>query len=192
MPNPSGSQRKSKPRRRRPKRRGGISSLVGLLVSLAGLIFGGGIFWRFYSIPSVQYAILPSYTLSSGTFSAVIIENRGQATARNLNARITSQSTIKEVRIESIEEYTSEGGQGEKELILRLNRMVPGASLTAYLLTEGPTELTVTGTAEDSMISRGSGPQNTGLILGSGFVGFVLGVGLVFGIQYLLYVTGRL
>ena len=111
---------------------------------------------------------------------------------RNLNTHITAQSTIKEVRIESIEEYTSEGGRGQEELVLCLSRTVLRASLTVYLLSEGPRELGVSGTVEDSMINRASSLQNLGLVLGSVVIGIILEIGLVFGVQYSFYTSGRL
>lgn len=112
------------------------------IIALLCLILGSGVLYfayeNFVNVPDVAYAVLPTYELEGQSFGGLVVENTGRATAHDVRINLGDLRTpIEQTSVQSDESWRQEsGGSGEETLVLWLDRMTSGSSVTVYLLTE--------------------------------------------------------
>jgi len=139
---------------------GPLAAVVSAVVALALLVFGAGfVYQRFIDVPRLRYTVLPSYQLPESALAAIVVENRGQATAHDVLIRASfSGANIEQYTVNSSEIFTlAEGGEGAPFVALSLKRMVSGSSVTLYILTSKQGDLeSVTVTADEGPGLKGT------------------------------------
>jgi len=157
--------------------------VLSVVVSVVVLLLGGGFFYsHWWNVPDLAYTILPTYALENQSFGGIVVENRGRATAHEVSIRLQDLgSAIDEYEIQSDEPCTvKEGGRGDTELTLWLERMVAGSSVSIYLLTSGPNRFdNMAVTAEEGaarVASARSESSTISYIIVPVLVGFALAV----------------
>jgi len=124
-----------------------VSKAVGwftLLVAIIVAAFGSGRVWDMWiDVPDLTYEIFPTYALESMSFAGLKVENRGRATAHEVRINLGDlQTKIQQSEVQCAERWTREDtGTVTDTLVLSLERMVSGSSLTVYLLTDHEAQL---------------------------------------------------
>ena len=130
-----------------------VAAAVGAAIALIVFVFGGGfIYNHWYNVPDLTYTVLPSYQVEGVSFAGLVVENRGRTTAHEVLINLGDLHTnIQQYSVDSQELWTQRGGgTAEATLLLWLDRMASGSSLTVYLLTDGEARLDDLGvTAEE-------------------------------------------
>jgi hypothetical protein len=118
-------------------------AVVGSIVASGAFVLGSGFFYNhWYNVPDVTFTVLPTYALESLSFGGVVVENRGRATAHDVLISLPDLgTTIQEYSVDSVERWSLEsGGEQEDNLVLWMDRMTSGSSVTVYLLTSTPSD----------------------------------------------------
>ena len=120
--------------------------LTAALLLLAAITFGlgSGFFYNhWYNVPDLTYEVLPTYELQGVSFAGLVVENRGRATAHKVLINLGDLHTnIQQFDVQCPEIWTKEDGGTETDtLVLSLERMAKGSSLTTYLLTDDEAQL---------------------------------------------------
>lgn len=116
-----------------------IGTLAGRAILVLTFIFGSGFLYQnLVNVPDVVYTILPTYELGGQSFGGLVVENRGRATGHDVRISLGDLGTsIVQHSVQSDERWIQEeGGAGESTLVLWLDRMITGSSVTVYLLTQ--------------------------------------------------------
>jgi hypothetical protein len=173
---------------------GRMGSIGKGIIALLGLILGSGVVYflydNFVNVPDVTYTVLPSYELDAASqLGLVVVENRGRATAHDVLVRVyTLSSAIDYYIVESEELWTlAEGGAGDAYMVLWLDRMARGSSLTIFITTSPLGEVDgVTVTTEEG---RGhvAGGQSIAVLGAPVALGAVLGALIASVVSYAFY-----
>jgi hypothetical protein len=111
----------------------------GFVVALLGFLLGGGFFYNeIWKSKVLTYTVLPRYDLGDQVFSGIVIENRGRVPLTSLEIIFSNlDSEIDKLNIPGPHETleVASGGEGEKELFIRMPRLSSGVSLAIYMLT---------------------------------------------------------
>ncbi|HUW95414.1 MAG TPA: hypothetical protein VMW58_06470 [Anaerolineae bacterium] len=127
-------------------------------IALLSILLGSGLLYfvyeNFVNVPDVVYAVLPTYGIEGQSFGGVVVDNRGKATAHDVRISLGRLgTTIEQTSVQSEESWRQEGGgSGEATLVIWLDRMARGSSVTVYMLTEEVPQL------DDGAITTEEGP----------------------------------
>lgn len=107
---------------------------ISVIISIIGI----GIIYTFlWNIPSLKYDTIQPYDIDTMSVSGVLIRNEGHATAHEITIFIESNKLIKNYKIATNEPYTIyRGGSNQKEIGIKIGKLVGGSSINVYLLTE--------------------------------------------------------
>jgi len=117
---------------------------AGLLVLVTTFSLGSGfVYTRLYNVPDLTYEVLPRYEFQGVSFAGLKVENRGRATAHEVLVNLGDLHTnIQQFDVQCPELWKKEGGgTATGTLVLSLERMASGSSLTVYLLTDDQAQL---------------------------------------------------
>jgi hypothetical protein len=172
---------------------GRLGDLWKAIAAILGIFLTGGlgyfVYENFIDVPDVVYAVLPTYELEGQSFSGIVAENTGNATAHDIRISLGDlETTIEQTSVQSSESWRQEvGGSGQATLVVWLDRMVSGSSVTLYLLTEDSPRLNdVTVTTEEGP-GRVAGGQSVAALILPILFGMVLGGGVASGIWWWFY-----
>ena len=133
-----------------------VAKIVAAFVAVVVALVGSGFVWNeLWHIPDLRYTVLPTYEVGGQHFSGLILENRGRAAASGVLLKTSGlDAPIEALEIQSDELFAvREGGEGEVDVAVWLDRLTRGASITLYLLTSEDVEV------EDSLsIMADNGP----------------------------------
>jgi len=163
---------------------GRLGNLWKPIAVILSFVVPGGlgyfVYANFIDVPDVVYAVLPTYELEGQCFSGLVVENVGNDTAHDVRVSLGDlQTIIVQLSVQSDESWRQEGGgSGQETLVVWLDRMTRGSSVTLYLLTEEPAELNEVDVRTEEGPGRVAGGQSiAGLVLPV-LLGFIVG-GLV-------------
>lgn len=162
--------------------------LAPLIVSILGLILGTGFVWNeLINIPKLTYSFLPTYEVGGQNFGGLVIENRGRTTAHDVIIKVSDLGvTIDTLRMETNEiAVLQNGGEGEQNATVLLDRMVSGSTLTIYMLTSQSVSLDnhVTVIAEEGRgysVQAGSRGSEPTLYFAAAIIAFLVIAGGAF------------
>jgi hypothetical protein len=183
----------TEPKTERPAWTHRIGGIGRTIIALVGLLFGSGVFYfayeSFVNVPDVVYAVLPTYELEGLSFSGLVVENRGKATAHDVRMSLGRLgTTIEQTSVQSQESWRQEGGgAGEATLAIWLDRMTTGSSVTVYLLTEKAPQLDGLAVTTEEGPGRVAGGQSVAALILPVLFGMVLGGGVASGIWWWFY-----
>jgi hypothetical protein len=125
---------------------------------------------EFWHVPKLVYTVLPTYVVKEQSVNGLVVENRGRQAAHQVLIRVANlDEPIQTFTIKTGELITAKEGD-ERNIIVRLERIVPGSAVTIYLPTEQPVSLEkyLTVTAEEGAAVPASSQEtlNTALALG--------------------------
>ena len=130
-----------------------VAALVGVAIALIVFLLGSGfVYNNWYNVPDITYTVLPTYEFEDLSFAGLVVENRGRATAHEVLINLGDlQTNIQQYSVDSHELWTQEGERTDpRTLVIWLDRMASGSSLTVYLLTDDEAALEhVAVTAEE-------------------------------------------
>ena len=116
-------------------------AVAGLLVAIVAIVFGGNFFYNeVWRGKRLVYTILPAYDLGDQVFSGVVVENQGNVGLTEIELIISGlEFSITTLNMPGPHEtiVIAEGGEGEKNLVVKMPRLSKGTSLAIYMLTEG-------------------------------------------------------
>ena len=163
---------------------------VALLAFLLSSGFAYFVYENFVDVPDVVYAVLPTYELEDQSFSGLVVENTGRATAHEVRISLGDlRTTIEQASVQSEESWRQEGGgSGEATFVIWLDRMTRGSSVTIYLLTEGAPLLVDVDVRTDEGPGHAAGGQSIAALALPALLGAVLGGLLASGVWWWLYV----
>ena len=123
-----------------------VQAVVAILtLGFLALTFwaGSGVYHRRYNVPDLTYEVVPKFQFQSGSFVGLKVENKGRSTAHKVVVNLGELHTnIQQYDVQSSELWKKEdGGIATGTLVLSLERMTSGSSLTVYLLTDDQAEL---------------------------------------------------
>jgi hypothetical protein len=120
-----------------------VMAILSLLLLALTFWYGSGVYHRRYNVPDLTYEILPKFQFQGGSFAGVKVENKGRATAHEVVINLGELHTnVQQYDVQSSELWKKElGGTATGTLVLSLERMTSGSSLTIYLLTDDQAQL---------------------------------------------------
>jgi hypothetical protein len=130
----------------RPRSTPGVEALLALIaLVLLGATFwcGSGFYYQRYNVPDLAYEYIPKFSFQGGSFGGFKLENRGRATAHKVTVNLGDiHTSIQQYEVQSSELWKEEdGGIATRTLVLSLERMASGSSLTILLLTDDQARL---------------------------------------------------
>jgi len=120
-----------------------VLALVTVGVLGATFWLGSGFYYQRYNVPDLTYEYTPKFPIQSGSFVGLKLENKGRATAHKVTVKLGDLHTnIQQYDVQSSELWKKEdGGIATGTLVLSLERMASGSSLTVNLLTDNQAQL---------------------------------------------------
>jgi hypothetical protein len=153
--------------------------LLRIVAILVAVTFGSGFVWdNWIDVPDLTYEILPTYALESMSFAGLTVQNRGRATAHEVRISLGDlQTEIQQSEVQCAERWTWEATDTQTDtLVLSLDRMVSGSSLTVYLLTEHEARLDGVDVASEEGRGRLATNESTSQPLVALYVGVAIAV----------------
>lgn len=159
----------------------GVTVVVMLL---CGLTVVGAVVWnQLWHVPRLVYSVLPTYVVREQNVQGLVVENRGQSAAHDVVIRIVDlEVPIETFTIKTSEVITAKDGD-ERNITVRLERVVPGSSVTLYIPTADPVPIKdfVTITSEEGSATPSTARRDMTEILTIGIIVLSLGFLLLVG-----------
>jgi hypothetical protein len=118
-----------------------LVQVVIAVIMFAAIVFGGNyIYNEFWQRKYLVYTILPAYDLGEQVFSGLVVENQGNVGLTEIELIISDlEYPIVALNMPGPHETAeiAEGGEGEKDLVVKMPRLSEETSLAIYILTEG-------------------------------------------------------
>jgi hypothetical protein len=116
--------------------------VASLAVLMCVLVLGAVLFWtEFWHVPKLVYTVLPTYDLKGQSIHGLLVENRGREAAHEVVIRVTDlDQPIETFRIKTNEALAGQEAD-ERNIAVRLDRMVPGSFVTLYVPTQQAVDL---------------------------------------------------
>ena len=119
-----------------------VVRIVALLLSAAvGWLGGGYWFEQVWHVPDLRSSVLPSYDLGESAFTGLVLENQERDRSTNVRVSLSNlEYPITGLAVpEPHDDYRTNWVQDEKKTSawIEVPRLVPGARMEIYLMTEG-------------------------------------------------------
>jgi len=120
-----------------------------LLVPLLAAFIGGPILWNYVRSPVIVYEVLPLYQIGDEAIGAVVFSNDGRGTAHAIRATVKASGTITDWTFDTPEAVVVTQEKPEI-LVVRMERLARGSSLSLILRGTGLSPLDVKLTSEET------------------------------------------
>lgn len=106
-------------------------SVLGLVIAL---FLPGQFAYNAWNSPDVGYEVGEFYRVQDGAVASLRIENYGQEDANDLRAVVVLPEEITDISASAGTQFrVLDGGQGSREALITVDRVVPGQSLYLYI-----------------------------------------------------------
>jgi len=171
-----------------------IGTIGSIGKGIFAVLLGSGIMYflydNFVNVPDITYRVLPSYELDTASqLGLVVVENRGRATAHDVLIRVyTVSSAIDHYRVETQELWSLvDGGAGDAQLGLWLDRMTSGSTLTVFVQTLPMGEVDGVAVRSEEGPGRAADEQSMSIPGASVALAAVVGAVVATGVWYAFY-----